>query len=218
MYEIIVVDEPRPRPRGEPSPAAAATASASEGTEDADLSERPVWSAFTGRGGVVSALGEGSAVHDLRVAAGGLGEMIGGGEGVDAALCQRSKTGADLRPPELEGVSFRSGGGLPTESWAVAWTMLFTKPRPCRRLILGVGSFGGGARRNAGEGFKEAGSCGPREVRGDGWIGRARDGVLMEALGDEDIVGEDGACVRVADEGRGEEDTGGGVYVDFKGV
>ena len=43
MYEIIVVDEPRPRPRGEPpSPAAAATASAREGTEDADLSERPV--------------------------------------------------------------------------------------------------------------------------------------------------------------------------------
>lgn len=43
MYEIIVVDEPRPRPRGEPSPAAtAATASAREGTDDADLSERPV--------------------------------------------------------------------------------------------------------------------------------------------------------------------------------
>lgn len=46
--------------------------------------------------------------------------------------------------------------------------MLFTKPRPCRRLILGVGSFGAGARRNAGEGFKEVGSCGPRDVRGDG--------------------------------------------------
>lgn len=91
--------------------------------------------------------------------AAGLGEMIGGGDGVDAALlCQRSRTGVDLRPLALEGVSLRSGGeGLPAESCAVAWTMLLTKPRPCRRLMLGVGSFGGGARRNAGDGFRDAG-------------------------------------------------------------
>lgn len=66
-------------------------------------------------------MSEESVVHDLRIAAGGLGEMIGGGDGVGAALCQRSRTGADLRPPELEGVSFRSGGGvLLEERWAVA--------------------------------------------------------------------------------------------------
>ena len=55
-------------------------------------------------------------------------------------------------------------------------------------------------------------------MRGEGWMGRAREGVLIGAFGDEDVVGEVGAGLRAADGGRGEEDTGGGVYGDLRGV
>ena len=49
-------------------------------------------------------------------------------------------------------------------------------------------------------------------------MGRAREGVLIGAFGDDDVVGEVGAGLRDTDKGRGEEDTGGGVYGDFRGV
>lgn len=48
--------------------------------------------------------------------------------------------------------------------------------------MLGVGSFGGGAFKNAGDGLKDAGICGPSDRRGNGWIGRANDGVVTEEV------------------------------------
>lgn len=39
--------------------------------------------------------------------------------------------------------------------------------------------------------------------------------MLIDVFGDEDKVGEAGAGVQAADEGCGEEETGGGVYEDL---
>lgn len=108
-------------------------------------------------------------MRDLRIAT-GFGEMIGGdGAGLEVLLfCQRSRTGATFFPPK----SFLSGRegelGDAAVNWLVACTMLRTKPRPCSRLILGVGSLGGVALRKAGEGLDVEGSWGPRERRGEG--------------------------------------------------
>ena len=49
-------------------------------------------------------------------------------------------------------------------------------------------------------------------------MGRASEGVLIGAFGDDDVVGEVGTGLRAEEGGRGEEDNGGGVYGDFRGV
>lgn len=76
--------------------------------------------------------------------------------------------------------------------------MFWTNPRPLRRVKLGVGSFSGGGRRNARDGFLDAGICGL--LAGDclrrGWMGRAREGVVTtgEAHGGFGETGELGVC------------------------
>lgn len=163
-----------------------------EGREAMDRRDLPVWSTFIFGGVNSDASEDGSTVRDLRIAT-GLGEMIGGDVGALAAPpCHRSNTGTDFLPPEF---FFSGKGGVRGDSvvsWLLACTMLRTNPRPCNRLILGVGSFGGGGRRNAGDGFGESGTCGPSDRRGDGWMGRARDGVVIDAFDDEDGVGDGG--------------------------
>ena len=135
-----------------------------DGREDLDFKLLPVCSCLSGfadegrkageEGDVgagdvpnVGEVSEASIVRDLRNGT-GLGAMIGG-DGDALLNCHRSRT------EPLRGVSLSFSGvpGLEDDIWLEALTMFWTKPRPCKRLILGVGSLRGGALRNAGEAF-----------------------------------------------------------------
>ena len=136
----------------------------------------------------------------------GFGEMTGGGVDPPVLCCQRSSTELCLLPGEsvLSGVGDPSGDV--TSSDALFSTMFFTNPRPFNLLKLGVGSFGGGGLRNAGEGLCEGGIWGlPNEGRGLGWMGRARPGNGCPCIGERD--GEGGGGVwNAAEGGRGAGD------------
>lgn len=120
------------------------------------------------------------------------GMEAGGGEGEAIFGCQRSKT-VLLRP--LVGLE---AGELGTDfdelsSWELALTIFWTKPRPWRRLIEGVGSFAGGGLWKAGEGIVFVGITDVWDgKRGSGRMGRARDGVESE-----DLAGEAGTLKMV---------------------
>lgn len=92
----------------------------------------------------------------------GLAVVSGDWDGVFSG-CQRSRTDALRMPVGLLGSSFAARGEL-----CISLTMFCTKPRPCSRLMLGVGSFCAGGFRKAGEAFADAGIVGPSEVRGEG--------------------------------------------------
>lgn len=107
---------------------------------------------------------EGSIVRVFRSGM-GFGAMMGAG--VLPLTCHLSRTDA-LRGGSLgfSAVVVLEGEGLLFEdpsSWLVALTMLATKPRPCSRLILGVGSLGGGGFRKVVEALCPNGTCGPCE-------------------------------------------------------
>ena len=158
------------------------------GIDDFDLSTGavPVPSLFRGTlyEDVVGEVCAGSTVNDLRMVI-GFGEMTGGGVGESGPVCcQRSSTALCLLP----GVDARSGAGDPSgvySSAALFSTIFLTNPRPFSLLRLGVGSFDGGGFRNAGDGLWDGGICGdPNEVRGAGWMGRARPGRGTMGLGE----------------------------------
>jgi hypothetical protein len=86
-----------------------------------------------------------------------LGDAGAGGADELAAMagCQRSSTD-DFRG--LRGFVGGLGGvtaGL--SNWELILTMLWTNPRPCNLLILGLGSFVAGGFKNAGDGTTEGG-------------------------------------------------------------
>ena len=114
----------------------------------------------------------GSNVLALRIGT-GTGEIVGMLT-VGPVFCQRSSTGVFFWDSDrvLSGVG---AGPVPVEdpSSALALTMFWTKPRPWRRLRLGVAPFGGVLSENAGDRLKEIifGPC--TEVFGFGSTGRA---------------------------------------------
>lgn len=119
----------------------------------------------------------------------GLGAMMGAGVLLN---CHRSNTDALRgRSLSLSGVAVVEVGALAGTDpcgWLFARTMFCTNPRPCSLLMLGVGSFAGGGRKNAGEAFCPSGICGPcSDFLGIGWMGFAKPGVLpiVGDLGDE---------------------------------
>lgn len=92
--------------------------------------------------------------------------------------------------------------------------MLCTNPRPCNRLILGVGSFWATIFRKAGDGDAEAPTFGNCEVGfGSGRMGRARDGVLTDLGGGDDGVMMTGVCCRGVAGAAGDGVERGGVAV-----
>ena len=94
--------------------------------------------------------------------------------------------------------------------------MFWTKPLPCKRLMLGVGSLGVGAFRKAGDGEDDVGMTGPWDVRGSGRMGRASEGMeTFDPRGDE----EDGVLLKDWREAKevvlnGGETGGGGLLLE----
>ena len=91
-----------------------------------------------------------SAVWDLRMEM-GFGEIMGGDD-FPLSCCQRSRTvGLRTGSDRFEFCDGLLGTLEAASSWLLARTILCTNPRPCSRLILGVGSLDGGGLRNAGD-------------------------------------------------------------------
>ena len=150
----IVVADPRPGVRDRGYGSSTFGGSSVRGLEGADVAldmegrdatDLIAWVPFLLKEGVLGvrrlSIGplEGSCVIDLCI----YDDLVGEGDGL--LCCQRSRTEL-CRPPALTGRTLSDAGlGNGDDSrFALAFTMFWTKPRPCSLLMLGVRSFGGG--------------------------------------------------------------------------